>query len=325
MCELASIAPVRYRPFSSGRYEVAPGLSRFGKDFGNGPADACAFQIDREFPRYRAAKLAARREDYGRYVCTVDLGPEVRSAVAAFIAARLVQEHPQWFESSSGGQSGGLRCRLTGESWSLTADGRLSACLASVDPPYADSLDALACQVQEDLAILTADGSGRDRISYLHLCLPNHWAATDKVGRDFATIHAPVAGIGAILQRADAHVRAMVSAEQGLVRFAWGVATDDELNHHPARDAATSARTFDPRCPRALVRVERQTLWGFPSVGASLFTIRTYFVDCMELKRSKPEQCAALATAVESMSPESAAYKGLSAWRAALVAWLRAR
>jgi hypothetical protein len=94
------------------------------------------------------------------------------------------------------------------------------------------------------------------------------------------------------------------------------------LNHHPQRDSLTAARSFDPQNPRAFVRVERQTIWGFPNVGAALFTIGTSFVDCAALNSNAPLRDA-LVAAIETMPPASVAYKGLSSWRDSLVKWLR--
>jgi dimethylamine monooxygenase subunit A len=313
----------RYFPFASGRYEVAPGLARFGKDFGNGAADHHVFQIDDEFSRYRATKLAGRRECFDRYICEARMSDEVRAAVAAFIIERLLCEHAGEFHQDA--EDGGFRlhCKLTGERLRFDAAGGLVDADADVRPAYRDALDALACQIQEDLAVVRSDAEGGHWLSYLHLCCPNHWAAGDKIGRDFADIHAPVAGIESINRRADVHVKTMIAATEGLVRFAWGLATDDELDHHPDRDVLTAARRFDAGRPRAFVRVERQTLWGFPAVGAALFTIRTSFIDCAELKSRDPDMCAALATAIESMSAESIQYKGLGQCREPLLAWLR--
>jgi hypothetical protein len=61
------VTPARYFPIESGRYEVKPGLFKFGTDFGNGDADRQVFQIDDQFPRYHAVKLAARQEQLSKY------------------------------------------------------------------------------------------------------------------------------------------------------------------------------------------------------------------------------------------------------------------
>jgi len=260
--------PARYFPIESGRYEVKPGLFKFGTDFGNGDADRQVFQRDDEFPGYHAAKMAARQERLSKYYQTHDYRPATAARVARFMDMG------------------------------------------------ATDLDALACKVQEDLAVIQRDGD-RHWLAAIHLCFPNHWAAEDKIGRTFAEIHEPVAGIEAINRQADKLVDVIIRATDGLVRFVWGIATDTELNHHPSKPRG---RQFDPTNPRAFLRIERQTIWGFPEVEASLFTIHTYFEDLAKLESDKRVK---VVSGIESMTPASIEYKGLTQSRDALLAWLK--
>jgi hypothetical protein len=311
-----------YFPPAGGRYEVKPGLVRFGKPLGGGEADGHVFQIDATFPAYRRAKRVARGERLTKYFQTSDFSSEVRNTICRFIACRLTGEHPSLFDFSDDV----VACALTGERLRFDSNFELRAVEAAdeLQPPYACSFDALALQVQEDLAVITASPDKSHRLSAIHLCLPNAWAAEDKIGRTFTTIHEPVAGMEQMNRQADALVDTMLGATDGLVRFAWGVTFDDELNHHPQPPpGAQRVRQFDPRGPSAFLRVERQTVWGFPEVSSALFTIRTYLYDCEEICRDA-ERREALCSALRTMSPESAAYKGLAASRDALVKWLGA-
>ena len=279
--------PPFYFPLRHGRYDVAPGLNRFGKDLGGGKFDRYLFQRDRTFRRFREAKLASRAEDLGKYVDTFDLALETLDAVNRFILDRLRVEHP---DSAS------------------NVDGAASAF---------DLFDHLACLVQEDLAIVSTGTGGGHWLSAVHVCLPNGWAPSEKMGRPFDVIHAPVAGMAEMNRRGGEFVDIMIRATDGLVRFAWGVTFDDELNHHPDKPRAR----FDPANPRAFLRVERQTIWGFPARGASLFTIRTYLYDLADLRRD-PSVRDPLIAALHSMSPESRAYKGLAEAFDPLLFWL---
>jgi hypothetical protein len=294
-------------------------LIRFGKPLGGGEADGHVFQLDATFPRYLRAKLAARAERLGKYFQTSALSCDVRRRVCRFIVDRLVTEHPSLFQF----RNGVLECALTGERLDFDPEMELRSVKTSepITPAYICALDALATQVQEDLAVVSA--SPRSHwLSALHLCFPNAWAAEDKIGRTFALIHEPVAGMEAMNRQSDALVETMLNATDGFVRFAWGVTWDDELNHHPqAPPDAKRARRFDPAAPRALLRVERQIIWGFPEVSSALFTIRTYLYDCAEIRRDAPRRDA-LVAALRSMSPESAAYKGIIESRDELVKWL---
>jgi hypothetical protein len=102
------------------------------------------------------------------------------------------------------------------------------------------------------------------------------------------------------------------------VRFAWGVATDAELNHHPRNEF--KGREFDPQNPELYLRIERQTITSFPFAGGALFTIRTYLLNCAT--EISPTERTALVSAIESMTPESLAYKGLERTREEIVRWL---
>ena len=83
----------------------------------------------------------------------------------------------------------------------------------------------------------------------------------------------------------------------------------------------THGTRFDPSHPRAYLRVERQTIAGFPARGAALFTIRTYLYDIADLRRD-PQLRVALHAAIDSMPTDSRKYKGLFDSADALAAWL---
>jgi len=307
-------APPFYFPLRHGRYDVSPGLTKLGKDHGGGPADTLVFQLDNTFERFREAKRPAwRLRQFARHGLEHDLRPAVASTVARFIATRLVAEHSGNFtlECNLAGACV-LHCRLSGESLPFGQDMRLA-----VQGRHLSALDALAHQVQEDLAIVSTSPDGKHWLSFLHVCLPNGWAPEEKIGRSFAAVHAPVAGMADMNARGGDFVKVMVRATDGLVRFAWGVTFDDELNHHPC----LPRRPFDPQRPRAFLRVERQTIWGFPRMGAALFTIRTYLYDLADLRRD-PLTRAPLVEALRTMPAESLKYKGIAPHTEALLAWL---
>ena len=294
-------APPFYFPLRHGRYDVAPGLIKFGKDVGGGEADARVFQLDNTFAHFREAKLASRRERINKYVLASDLSDNVATEVSTFIAGRLAKEHPTHFELEGKGET--LHAALTRETIHI-----------AVAP---ETLDHLACQVQEDLAIVRTSPGEKHWLSYLHVCLPNGWAPAEKIGGTFAAVHEPVVGMAEMNRRGDEFVNVMVRATDGLVRFAWGVTFTDRLNLHPE----VPRSSFDPSNPRAFLRVERQTIWGFPHVGAALFTIRPYLYDLADLRRD-PATRDPLVNALRTMPPASQVYKGIAPHTDALLAWL---
>jgi hypothetical protein len=318
---------VRYFPLDRHRFELRAGLHILGTNFGNGEADTKVFQIDARFDRYRRSKLRARAERLSKYYQLRQYTPTVARQIARFITYRLAQEHAGYFsvEQVTGGGTV-LNCALTSEALVFGTDMQLIEVEANsqVDPPYVSSLDALACQIQEDLAVLRA--ADQHWLSAMHLCFPNHWAAEEKIGRSFAEIHSPVPGIEKISARAAALVDAMIY-KGPYVRFAWGISTDTHLNHHPqprpdVPQHAWQGRTFSRTRPELWLRVERQTSWGFPQIAAALFTIHTYFTHCRQIRRD-PSKLARLTCAIESMTPEILRYKGIADAKPEILRWLR--
>ncbi len=302
-----------YFPFEKGAYEVAPGLRPFGSDLGAGRLDQCVFQFDEHAELYLANKKEGRSERLSKYFRAEGLNPDLEAAVCSWIEGRLKQEWPERFAAD-------FQPRLAG---------------------VASPLDAWASHVPEDIAVVQKT-SGSNFLVAISLFSANHWGAEEKIGRDFIAIHKPVAGIEKINASSPQLIDAMI-AKGPYVRFAWGIATDSRLNHHPETPegidpAIWAGRSFEPtldsrpkiRFPEVLpesqaplfIRVERQVLWGFPEFDAFVFTIRTYFLDGLAVKND-PGRNAALQAALESMTPQSLAYKGLTQTRGPILSWLR--
>jgi len=313
-----------YFPLQKGRYEVTPGLHVLGTDFGNGPDDKLIFQIDANFSRYRDEKITARKESLEKYYCVEALAPNKKSYIARFIMHRLCQEHPTLFRYQFQDNHHHLLCRLTGDNLIFDPD-----FILLVTPPdsngYVDNLDGLALQMQEDFALVEISDKRHDRITALHLCFPNHWAAEEKIGQSFLSSHAPVPGMARINQHANQLLNSLLNRGP-FVRFAWGLATDNRLNHHPVAPEYTNndqwqGRRFDSANPELYLRVERQVIQGFPAIETLLFTIRTYFYDIATLKQS-PEKRQALQSALQSMSAATLHYKGLAQNLPLILDWL---
>lgn len=328
-------SPAQYFPIEKGLYEVAPGLCTFGTSFGNGDADSQVFQIDNEFARYHENKVACRTEKLDKYYLTHDYDPKAQAAVARFIAERLIQEHAELFVA--GRTADGalvLDCKLTQEKLHFDSEMRLvhvenysGPTTVFARPPYASAFDALSSQVQEDLCVMSSAGGDRNWLSAIHLCAAGHWSAAEKIAKTFAEIHQPVPGIEKINRAASSFVDAMIN-KGPYVRFVWGFATDTRLNHHPEPAPGWSLEDWRGRSFKSVadgskfyLRVERQVIWGFPQVNASLFTIRVYYTDGDEI-RSNPKQRELLRAGLLSMTPESRAYKGLSDSMEQVLAWL---
>lgn len=319
-------APPVYFPPASGAYSVAPGLYHFATDFGNGEMDRRLIQLDQNFSAYRTAKLEARAERLGKYYCIERFSVAANRALISLIITHLVKEYPALFRISTGADDElVLDCRLSNELLHFDRNRLLVHVSSSVAPPYASALDALACQIQEDLVLVSRDEQAH-WVSAIHLCFPNYWAAENKIGRHFSQAHAPVAGMDTRTYTGDKLVNAMIDRGP-YVRFSWGLATDDRLNHHPASPAGIDpqmwyGRSFDPEKPRLAMRIERQCIWGMPTADVALFTLRTTIRDVSEIRQNAVERNA-LIGAIESMSAEQLQYKGLGDKHEHILSWLR--
>jgi hypothetical protein len=312
----------RYFPPSGGKYEVKPGLVPLGTDYGNGTADALMFQFDAGFADYRKVKRAARAERLGKYYQTRDFAPEIAGTVCRFIVHRLAAEHPGLFVVYERGGEMTLRCALTGET--LRFDPEMQRVAGEeAHPPYADPFDALAAQVQEDLAVVRRVDE-KDWACAIHLCFPYRWTAEEKIGLDFVTMHLPVPGMESF--RKPGMVTNMIKWGP-FTRFVWELCTDTRLNHHreppPGMDPDQWRECpFDPQHSQLHLRVEREVLRGFPEQEAALLAVRISFRDGEEIRRDATLR-EPLCKTIESMSPEAVRYKGLADSRDAVLAWLR--
>ncbi|MBB5233073.1 heme-dependent oxidative N-demethylase subunit alpha family protein [Deinococcus budaensis] len=328
--------PTVYRPFLNGVYSVSAGLFRLGVQplpwREDGQPEAHTFALDRDYGRFVASKAAAWRRARHEYAGEAGLTPALREAALDFLARTLAAE--------SGGVMGWDGRRFSNRALGWAADlglrwGNVER-LERFTAPHADligdvtplnALDFLGLNVPEDLALIARDparageGGGRDWLAAAHVLSPQHWDPRDKLGRDFAAVHAPVAGGGLLSATAPRLVEAVI-ARGPFVRFAWGVSMGDRLDHHPAAPPDTDrapATRFDPGA--AFLRVERQTLTGFPEAQGALFTIRPYTYPLREAV-ARPGDARALAAALRTMTPEQVSYKGLTPLLADLLRWL---
>jgi len=320
--------PPFYFPIENGRYEVKPGLYKFPYDFGQQLHDSNVFQIDSNFYQYRQTKLASKSESPGKYYCKDKFSSSDESTVNQFVINKLITEHPFFFEISSNNTGISLNCKLTCEIIHFNKQYQLISHTSQSGNTlaYKDGFDALACQVQEDISVLKTNPGGNDKIIALHLCLPNHWSAEDKIGQDFMTTHQPVPHMEQINRNRHQLIEA-ITHKGPFVRFAWGIATDNRLNHHPNPPPDVPGdqwlgRSFNPDNPELYLRVERQTLHAFPQARISLFTIKTYLYDLKDITQSTPNHISLLTSAIESMSETSLYYKGLNQSKRDIITWL---
>lgn len=297
---------MKYLPFLSGKYTTAPGLTPLSK--ASYEADKLVFQIDDNYDVYLYNKRACRQENINKYYIEDRLRSDTIKKVNRYLVKQLSTEHPSLFQVDKENRillNAATKEEIRWQDDWVTSDSK----------PYKSLFDALCSQVQEDVAIVQMDKtSAAEYLAAIHLCSPNHWSPAEKIGKPFARIHEPVPGLERVVQNYWKMFESIVSTGGPYTRFAWGIATDTRLNHHPEPppdvDAAIwHGRSVNSDNQKFYIRTERQNLVGFPETEAFLFTIRTYFYDIDTLTI---EEKKALVSALESMSPEARQYKGLS-------------
>ena len=177
---------------------------------------------------------------------------------------------------------------------------------------------------EEDFAVL--DGA-TGTLPWLCVCVPSHWAPEDKLGLDFAAVHAPVAD-NAVLLAASRQLVQLATAGERWERTVWTISASGRHDQHPRRHVRTPwppAGDADAFAAACFFRAERQTF--FPvgrGTRQAVFTIRVMLAPLPQAVATAA-QARALHGAIESMSPAVLDYKGLAGARAPLLAWLAAR
>ena len=319
------LKPAHYVPFDNGRYEVKAGLSTLNKDFGNAQ-DKHIFQVDEQWPAYFQAKQQSREEDLEKYYLRSEVDPQTYQAVCTLALNQLGEEHPDFFKvyrENDGNFT--LECELNQARAHFTPDFELiSTQNGSLDVQrrYVDVFDFICSHIQEDVSLIKVDGD-HDQVAALHLCFPNHWAGSDKIGKCFAGAHIPVPNMEKINKNI-ATLSHQLIHKGPFVRFAWGLATDARLNHHPQPPEGTDpvawrGRYFNSEHPQLFTRVERQCIAGIPKVDAYLFFIRTYIENVTSLSHTELKK---LYSAIESMDEHTLKYKGLHSSRDDVLSYL---
>lgn len=187
--------------------------------------------------------------------------------------------------------------------------------------PHRDPVDLIISQVPEDFSVWKME-DGREWLALIHLSSANHWDARKKNGKSFFASHGPVPHIDAI-SKAAPKMFEQIQKRGAVERFAWGVATDDRLNHHPEPPPEVSedvwkGRSFDLDHPELYVRMERQTLFPIDEKMIG-FTIKTSFTNVLTLPK---EDLMLIRECISGMDEEILKYKGLIHDKDNILFWL---
>ncbi|TGQ16352.1 MULTISPECIES: DUF3445 domain-containing protein [unclassified Mesorhizobium] len=185
--------------------------------------------------------------------------------------------------------------------------------------------------VQEDLILMRRDERGW-RLAAGSLCFPSSWSLREKFGKPLQEIHQPVPGFGPGTRPAEL-INRMFDGLQGqaVERFNWSIQANDRLYHPLSNVERIDRATNRPsRFPdgdvnaHAFIRVERQTLRKLPASRDILFTIRIHLdpLKALDAHPDRPALAASFAEQLLALDQQQLDYKGLTADRDRLVAFL---
>jgi dimethylamine monooxygenase subunit A len=178
-----------------------------------------------------------------------------------------------------------------------------------------------ALSLQEDFVILKQNEDTL-RTEYLSVCFPSRWDPREKLGLDFAAIHAPVAD-NQMLQAAGPSMMTMAFMKQPMLRHVWLIVPAASLDQHPEKNQAWWSEALadpSPLLPRLFFRIERQTTWPLPHLQRAVFFIRLMMSSLVDVLSVRAEavvasvhgRAAELAASLRSMTPAIVAYRGMT-------------
>ena len=179
--------------------------------------------------------------------------------------------------------------------------------------PQAEREQDVALSLQEDFVILKQQDDTL-RTEYLSVCFPSRWDPREKLGLDFADIHAPVADNQTLLA-AGQSIMTMAFMQQPMLRHVWLIVPSASLDQHPDKNEAwwtETLRDISPLLPNLFFRVERQTTWPLPHLQRAVFFIRVMMSPLVDVINAAPGRAAELAASLRSMTPEVVAYRGMT-------------
>lgn len=190
--------------------------------------------------------------------------------------------------------------------------------------------EALVHGMQEDFVVLHDEPAGM-RTRFLAVCFPSNWNPAEKLGLDFAAIHAPVAD-NSLLQAGAHGIVDMAFRQASMLRHVWLLTPGAELSQHPETrlirwedalrqaERAPSGRLID----QVSFRVERQTTLPLPALKRGVFFIRVMVCKLGDVLAVQPGRAAELREALHSMTDAVVHYRGMHAVRERLLRELAA-
>lgn len=235
------------------------------------------------------------------------------SEIIEFMCQTLSFEWPDYFNLTSHRSYNILECFASDRLLWFDKDWNLAN-----QPFYLDAFDAIAMQVPEDLVVCKVNEDGEDFVSHAHLTSASGWTADWAVGKSFKEIHEDVLKNDGspVIKRPKKVVEGIIKSgtsfqRVGAISFRSGI----QLNLHPDY-AKKNEWTFD-EFQDVYLRVERQTVTSFKKSNMFLFTIKSYFSDCLD-----PKNINSFRRAIENLHEDNYAREFLSEYKEKILKFL---
>ena len=192
-----------------------------------------------------------------------------------------------------------------------------------------EPLDWAGRQVQEDLVILSEDGSAS--LVAGQLCFANGWSLDDKFGQPFLTIHAPAPNLIAPTMQTAQKLMEKIQDSKPVWRCSWNFKIRGDLDLSSRHNAqyneelkqAAPALTPQNIGSRMYLRIERQTISRLPRSGCVLFGIHLY-QNKLDDEQLTQQQAKNMRNVLLGTPPEMLDYKTITLFKEALISYLDA-
>jgi hypothetical protein len=258
---------LKYFPFGQ-EFDLRMGTSVFKED------ESLVEVDDKHYLPEIALKRNLLETDHGYYYRS-NPGTELAQwDVVEKVLTDLVRFKPEHFSLSQNGNDWFWKNNKTKESLNFVFGKKETL-------PF-EPLDWVGRQVQEDLVILSNDGTAS--IVAGQLCFPNGWCLDDKFNQPFLTIHAPAPKMVEPTMQTAQKLMEKIIATRPVWRCSWNFKTSGQIDlssKYTKQYNEELLQIFPTLTPenigsKIFIRIERQTISRLPKSNCILFGIHMY-------------------------------------------------
>lgn len=295
-----SVETTRPRPYRAFRHKYSITMAIRSMDFDSW------IELDNEWLKFHQHKVQRTQKKKAELCATA---PEARAAAFELLdelRRYLPCRYPTLFRQTKLG----LDNLVTGESWSFSNG-------TDEDPMYIASM-----LLQDDVAIMMEQEDGQYVLKAGAIMLAGFWRLKDKYNLPLSAIHTSgdVPKYKEKLQTGMEKFFVRQTCDKPVVRNNYFIQTDGNLPWSESigdeDNQVVGWYTAEPATDinQLYFRSERQSLRRLPISGATVFTIRTYFLPITELAQ-EPHVPRRLLDGIRSWSPDVQEYRGYTKFR----------